>query len=138
LLGVLNPAAETPRVLLVEARDEVASAFVASLDRAGMEVLHAASESDGVTAAASSPPDLVVMDLLLVRRRRMGIVDWLRAHERLASTPLVVYTADGIESTKAGRPHGGGNLYLAERSADAEVQQRIVDLLSKITTDRYA
>jgi PAS domain S-box-containing protein len=121
-----------PRVLLIEQDPHVASAFTAALERRGMHVEHAASENDAVSRASSVQPNLVVMDLMLIRRRRMGIVDWLRGNNRLHRTPLVVYTSvDGPEQ-RAGLRSGETVLFLAERSTSSEVQARIVDLLGRI------
>jgi hypothetical protein len=73
------------------------------------------------------------MDLMLVRRRQPGIVDWLRANFRLHQTPLVVYTSVDIDPAELPRLASGETvLFLAERSTSADVQARIVDLLSKI------
>jgi CheY-like chemotaxis protein len=122
-----------PRVLLVEQDPDIAAAFTATLERRGMQVEHAASESDAVTRAGGMQPNLVVMDLMLVRRRRVGIVDWLRANGRLHRTPLVVYTSADIDPQELPRLRAGETvLFLAERSTSAEVQGRIVDLLGKI------
>ncbi|MEY9843120.1 PAS domain S-box-containing protein [Streptacidiphilus sp. BW17] len=121
-----------PRVLLVEQDPHITAAFTATLERRGMHVEHAASENDAVSRAGSVQPNLVVMDLMLIRRRRMGIVDWLRSNNRLHRTPLVVYTSvDGAEQ-RAGLRSGETVLFLAERSTSPEVQARIVDLLGKI------
>jgi hypothetical protein len=66
-------------------------------------------------------------------RRRVGIVDWLRANGRLHRTPLVVYTSADIDPQELPRLRAGETvLFLAERSTSAEVQGRIVDLLGKI------
>jgi PAS domain S-box-containing protein len=122
-----------PRVLLVEQDPDIAAAFTATLERRGMQVAHAASESDAVTQAAQLQPNLVVMDLMLVRRRRVGIIDWLRTNERLASTPMVVYTSVDMDAEELPRLRGGETvLFLAERSTNPEVQGRIVDLLGKM------
>ncbi|MFC1410932.1 PAS domain-containing protein [Streptacidiphilus sp. N1-12] len=128
-----------PRVLLVEQDPDVAAAFTATLERRGMHVVHALSENDAVEKAGSVQPNLVVMDLMLIRRRRVGIVDWLRDNNQLHRTPLVVYTSvdDGGDGTDGSRQNsrlrsGETVLFLAERSTSAEVQARIVDLLGKI------
>ena len=128
-----------PRVLLVEQDPDVAAAFTATLERRGMHVVHAVSENDAVEKAGSVQPNLVVMDLMLIRRRRVGIVDWLRDSNQLHRTPLVVYTSvdDGGEGGEGAHQNarlrsGETVLFLAERSTSAEVQSRIVDLLSKI------
>lgn len=82
-----------PRVLLIEEHAEIALALTATLERRGMQVARASTDEDAVTLAAQMRPNLVVMDLMQVRRRRAGIVDWLRANGQLNRTPLVVYTA---------------------------------------------
>jgi DNA-binding response OmpR family regulator len=122
-------------VLLVENHLPIAQAFTATLERRGMQVGHALSEADAMTLATQFHPNLVVMDLMLVRRRRQGIVDWLRANSRLDQTPLVVYTSVDIDPAELPRLASGETvLFLAERSTSTDVQDRIVDLLSKIGT----
>ncbi|MET8687662.1 PAS domain-containing protein [Streptomyces sp. NPDC004732] len=123
------------RVLLIEEHEEIALALTATLERRGMQVARAESDADAVTLAAQMRPNLVVMDLLQVRRRRAGIVDWLRANGQLNRTPLVVYTAAVDETELPKLAAGESVLFLAERSTSEEVQGRIVDLLAKIGTN---
>ncbi|MFJ6571294.1 PAS domain-containing protein [Streptomyces sp. NPDC091292] len=124
-----------PRVLLIEQHAEIALALTATLERRGMQVARAETDADAVTLAAQMRPNLVVMDLMQVRRRRAGIVDWLRANGQLNRTPLVVYTA-AVDRTELPRLAAGETvLFLAERSTSTEVQARIVDLLAKIGTN---
>lgn len=124
------------RVLLIEEHEEVATALTAALERRGLQVARAGADTDAVELATRMRPNLVVMDLMQVRRRRAGIVDWLRANGLLNRTPLVVYTATGIEPADRPRLASGESvLFLAERSTTADVQGRIVDLLAKIGTN---
>ncbi|WP_405490755.1 PAS domain-containing protein [Streptomyces sp. NBC_00096] len=124
------------RVLLIEEHDEIATALTAALERRGMQVARADADTDAVELATRMRPNLVVMDLMQVRRRRAGIVDWLRANGQLNHTPLVVYTATGIDEAELPRLASGESvLFLAERSTTADVQGRIVDLLAKIGTN---
>ncbi|WP_405770388.1 PAS domain-containing protein [Streptomyces sp. NBC_01538] len=124
-----------PRVLLIEEHAEIALALTATLERRGMQVARAASDADAVTLASQLRPNLVVMDLLQVRRRRAGIVDWLRANGQLNRTPLVVYTAAVDQADLPRLASGETVLFLAERSTSTEVQDRIVDLLARIGTN---
>ncbi|OPC82130.1 hypothetical protein B4N89_15340 [Embleya scabrispora] len=136
-LAPADSAGHASRVLLVEANPDIAAAFTASLERRGMDVVHAASESEAVSKASSVEPNLVVLDLMLVRRRRMGVVDWLRNNTRLHSTPIVVYTTlDLVEHDLHRLQTGETVLFLAERSTREDVQQRIVDLLGKIASPK--
>ncbi|MEU1817346.1 PAS domain-containing protein [Streptomyces roseifaciens] len=125
-----------PRVLLIEEQEPIALALTETLERRGMQVGRAATDAEAVTLATQLRPNLVVMDLMQVRRRRAGIVDWLRGNGLLKRTPLVVYTSAGIDPAQlTGLTAGETVLFLAERSTSAEVQGRIVDLLSKVGTD---
>ncbi|MFF1511637.1 PAS domain-containing protein [Streptomyces sp. NPDC058326] len=124
------------RVLLIEENEDIAEALAATLERRGMHVARAATDTEAVTLATGTRPNLVVMDLMQVRRRRAGIIDWLRANGQLNRTPLVVYTsADLVEEELPKLSSGETVLFLAERSNSAEVQARIVDLLAKIGTN---
>ncbi|MGW5848037.1 PAS domain-containing protein [Streptomyces sp. NPDC055254] len=124
------------RVLLIEEHDEIATALTAALERRGLQVARAGADTDAVELATRIRPNLVVMDLMQVRRRRAGIVDWLRANGQLNRTPLVVYTAAGIDAAELPRLASGESvLFLAERATTADVQGRIVDLLAKIGTN---
>ncbi|WP_405571026.1 PAS domain-containing protein [Streptomyces sp. NBC_01167] len=124
------------RVLLIEEHEEIALALTATLERRGMQVARAGADTDAVTLATQMRPNLVVMDLMQVRRRRAGIIDWLRANGQLNRTPLVVYTSAGLDRAELPRLSSGETvLFLAERSTSNEVQSRIVDLLAKIGTN---
>ncbi|MFJ4677031.1 PAS domain-containing protein [Kitasatospora sp. NPDC088783] len=121
------------RVLLVESDPEVAAALVASLERRGMHVEHAADENEAVARASSLQPNLVVLDLQRIERRNLGLLDWLRANDRLHRTPLVVYTSADLDpQARAGLRTGENVLFLAERSTTEDVQGRIVELLARI------
>lgn len=125
-----------PRVLVIEEHEEIALALTETLERRGMQVARASGDSEAVDLATRMRPNLVVMDLMQVRRRRAGIIDWLRANGRLNRTPLVVYTSAGMDEADLPRLGSGETvLFLAERSTSDEVQSRIVDLLAKIGTN---
>ncbi|UCM89199.1 PAS domain-containing protein [Streptomyces marincola] len=122
-----------PRVLLVEEQEAIAQALTASLERRGMQAAHAVSDAQAVEVAAQIRPNLVVMDLNQVRRRRAGIIDWLRVNGLLNRTPFVVYTAAELDPGQLPSLASGETvLFLAERSTNPEVQARIVDLLTRI------
>ncbi|MFC9589157.1 response regulator, partial [Streptomyces sp. NPDC056944] len=124
------------RVLLIEEHESIAEALAATLERRGMQVARAATDTEAVALATQTRPNLVVMDLMQVRRRRAGIIDWLRANGQLNRTPLVVYTsADLVEEELPKLDSGETVLFLAERANSTEVQARIVDLLAKIGTN---
>ncbi|WP_055715553.1 PAS domain-containing protein [Streptomyces torulosus] len=122
-----------PRVLLVEEQAEIAFALTALLERRGMQVVRAASDADAIMLARQMQPNLVVVNLMQVHHKRAGAVDWLRANGQPNRTPLVAYTA-GVDRADLPRLASGETvLFLAERSTSADVQTRIVNLLSRIS-----
>ncbi len=122
-----------PRVLLVEENQAIAGALSVSLERRGMQAAHAHTDAQAMEVAQQIRPNLVVMDLNQVRRRRAGIIDWLRVNGLLTRTPFVVYTAAEMDPGQLPLLASGETvLFLAERSTNPEVQARIVDLLTKI------
>jgi PAS domain S-box-containing protein len=126
LTALTPPGVRLPRVLLVEARTDLADAIAQSLEQQGMQVAHATTDAESRESAVAAPPDLVLLDLMQIRRRRVGVVDWLRDRGLLSRTPLVVYTAEGSDT------EGADSLYLTERATDSEPAGRIGDLLAKI------
>ncbi|MFC4495443.1 PAS domain-containing protein [Streptomyces ovatisporus] len=124
-----------PRVLLIEERPPVAGALAASLERRGIQVAHAPTDTDAVTIAARMRPNLVVTDLMQVHQRRAGLIDWLRSNGLLSRTPFVIYTSAGMNPAELPRLTTGETvLFLAERATSDQVQHRIVDLLTQIGT----
>jgi CheY-like chemotaxis protein len=125
-----------PRVLLVEERTPIAAALAGSLQRRGIQVAHSTNDAEAVNVAAQARPNLVVMDLMQVRQRQAGIIDWLRVNGLLSRTPFVIYTSAGMNPAELPRLASGETvLFLAERATSDEVQHRIVDLLAKISAN---
>lgn len=124
-------------MLLIEEHEEIAVALTQTLERRGMQVARASTDSEAVDLGgpdAAEPrgdgPDAGTPPT------RAGIIDWLRANGQLNRTPLVVYTSAGMDRAELPRLASGETvLFLAERSTSDEVQSRIVDLLAKIGTN---
>ncbi|MEY9859553.1 PAS domain S-box-containing protein [Catenulispora sp. GAS73] len=137
LLRALTPEqVAAPRVLLIEENPDLAASFAISLERDGMRVIQAASENDAMAAMVAEHPQLIVMDMTLVRRRRSGVVDWLRTYERLHLAPTVLYTVPASMTTDAGvlraLRSGEAVVHLVDREVGPEAAQRIGDLMGKI------
>lgn len=137
LLRALTPEqVPHPRVLLIEENPDLAAAFAVSLERDGMRVIQATTENDALSSLSAEHPQLVVMNLTLVRRRRSGVVDWLRAYERLHLAPTVLYTApvsltSDAELMRALRS-GAAAVHLTDRETGQEAANRLLDLMGKV------
>jgi len=71
-----------------------------------------------------------------VRRRRSGVVDWLRTYERLHLAPTVLYTVPATMTSDANvlraLRSGEAVVHLVDREVGPEPAQRIGDLMGKI------
>jgi CheY-like chemotaxis protein len=138
LLRALTPEQiASPRVLLLEENPDLAAAFAISLERDGMRVVQAATENDAMSALSAEHPQLVVMNLTLVRRRRSGVIEWLRAYERLHLAPTVLYTVPAgmvgdVELLHALRS-GAAAVHLTDREVGQETANRLLDLMGKVS-----
>jgi CheY-like chemotaxis protein len=134
LIGALRPAGSpTSRVLLVEDNPVLAEAMGATLERRGMQTLLSVSESEAVLRAAVAPPDLVLLDLGLRPSPRPGILDWLRAHGRLAETPVIAYTAAELHPDHETRLRRGETvLFVQARSEGRDVDERLAELVLRL------
>ena len=137
LLRALTPEqVASPRVLLLEENPDLAAAFAISLERDGMRVVQAATENDAMSALSAEHPQLVVMNLTLVRRRRSGVVEWLRAYERLHLAPTVLYTVPAGMVADTDLLHalrsGAAAVHLTDREVGPETANRLLDLMGKV------
>ncbi|OLE20978.1 MAG: hypothetical protein AUG49_23040 [Catenulispora sp. 13_1_20CM_3_70_7] len=137
LLRALTPEqVASPRVLLLEENPDLAAAFAISLERDGMRVVQAANENDAMSALSAEHPQLVVMNLTLVRRRRSGVVEWLRAYERLHLAPTVLYTVPAGMASDNDLVHalrtGAAVVHLTDREVGPEASNRLLDLVGKV------
>jgi DNA-binding NtrC family response regulator len=95
----MNRAAEhcmTGLVLVVDDRREVRELLTEELEEVGLRVVQAADGVQGWACYRRAEPDLVVTDL---RMPRSDGIDLLRRIREVASTPVIVLTAQGDVAT---------------------------------------
>jgi CheY-like chemotaxis protein/signal transduction histidine kinase len=99
--GAVRPATKEPiaaditggHVLLIE-DDEIERRRVgAALERAGFDVVLAASGQEGLTLLREGHFDAVVLDLVMPGMSGLDVLRSARADDRLANTPIVVLSA---------------------------------------------
>lgn len=100
LSRVLHAGADSARILLVEDDADLAKVILATLERAGIQVHHAATRRKALELCLSSRPDLVILDLALPDGDGYGIVDWMRQQQHLKRLPLVVYSAQDLSDAE--------------------------------------
>lgn len=82
-----------PLALIVEDEFDISIVFSRALQAAGFETEIIRSGDVALEWLSSSKPDIVILDLNLPRVTGPEILQYIRADERLAKTPVIIATA---------------------------------------------
>lgn len=112
----------------------VAQVVVAYLDRAGIAAEHAADGPTALAAAARTPPDAVVLDLMLPGMDGLEVCARLRADR--PDLPVLMLTARGEEEDRVLGLRIGADDYVVKPFSPRELVLRVRSLLRRAgTTD---
>lgn len=120
------------RVLLIEDDPAVAAGVADALTGAAHEVRHESTGADGLTAFASSPAELVVLDLGLPD---MDGTDVCRAIRATSNAPIIVISARSDEIDRVLALEMGADDYLVKPFGIRELIARIRAVSRRIVPD---
>jgi DNA-binding response OmpR family regulator len=115
-------------VLVIEDDPSARDVLQRYLQRAGIDVVEAATGPDGLEAFSRSSPDLVILDLMLPG------IDGLDLCERIRLTsdvPIMILTALGSESDRVVGLEQGADDYVVKPFSPREVTLRVQRLLQR-------
>lgn len=128
-----KPAAQL-RTLIVEDDADLAQVLITLFEQHGLEIYHATSGRDAIRLSQQINPDLLILDLVLPEGDGFTVVEWLRQHDRLRDTPLVVYSAKDLDGSERDRLRLGQTEFLGKGQVSIqEVEQRVMALLQQAT-----
>lgn len=81
------------RILTIDDDKDTRALIRFALELSGIEVDEAASASDGVSAAAHTPFDAVLLDILMPGLSGMTAFSMLRSHPRSKKMPVIILSA---------------------------------------------
>jgi two-component system, OmpR family, KDP operon response regulator KdpE len=116
------PATEGPRLLLVEDDEETRTALRRDLTARGYRVDEAPDGSAALARWDAARPDVVLLDLGLPDMDGLRV---LRAIRREATTPVLVLSARGAETTKVDALEHGADDYVTKPFGMAELHARL-------------
>ncbi|HZQ89323.1 MAG TPA: response regulator [Gaiellaceae bacterium] len=126
------------RILVVDDEPQILRALKASLRGAGYDVETAETAEGALTAAALSPPDAIILDLVLPDGRGTAVARELRTW---TSVPIIVLSVVGDESEKVAALDAGADDYVTKPFGIEELLARLraamrrVDSSSEATVD---
>ena len=119
-----------PRILLVEDDEDLSSVLVTMFERHGIDAVHASTRSAAIALSEDLLPDAVVLDLYLPDGDGFAVVESLRRDGRLASLPLIIYSAREVAA--AAREHLllGPTLFLTKgRVPPEDLEKQVLNLM---------
>ncbi|HKB10027.1 MAG TPA: response regulator transcription factor [Vicinamibacterales bacterium] len=119
------------RILVVEDDPDIASLVSRYLDKAGYISERATSGRDALTAVATRPPDLLVLDLMLPHVDGLEVCRVIRGNEATASLPIIMLTARAEESERIVGLELGADDYLPKPFSPNELVARVRALLRR-------
>ena len=141
LSKVLRVDREPSRVLLVEDDPDLAKVILATFERAGIQVHHAATQRKAMELCISSKPDLVILDVALPDGDGFGLVGWLREQQEMKNLPLVVYSARDLSEGEREKLRLGNTEFLTKaRVQPQDVETLVVSMLrhsNEVPTEPY-
>jgi signal transduction histidine kinase len=121
--------AGAPRVLVVEDNREM-NAFVAEVLGGEYAVTSVFDGEEGLAAAAASPPDLVVTDLMMPRMSGEQLVTALRGRPALEDVPVLLLSAAAESAVRTDLLRRGAQDYLLKPFSPDELCARVANLVA--------
>jgi PAS domain S-box-containing protein len=134
LKQALVKSAAQLRALIVEDDVDLAQVLITLFEQHDIETFHAISGRDAICLSQQINPDLLILDLVLPEGDGFTVVDWLRQHDRLRHTPVVVYSAKDLNASERDRLRLGQTEFLSKGQVSIqEFEQRVMALLQQVT-----
>jgi two-component system, OmpR family, KDP operon response regulator KdpE len=114
--------ADPPRILVIEDEPEIRRFLRASLAANGFSLHEAETGRGGLLLAATTPPDVVILDLGLPDLDGLAVIKELRGWSRV---PTIVLSARGQESDKIAALDAGADDYLTKPFSVGELLARL-------------
>ena len=120
-----------PRLLLVDDEPGLRTAVQAYLEDEGFQVTTAVDGLDGGDKAQQQMPDLVISDVMMPRCDGYGLVEKLRADERLGGTPVIFLTAKGMTADRTQGYLAGVDDYIPKPFDPDELVARVRNVVRR-------
>lgn len=118
------------RILVIEDNEPIRSNTLELLELAGYEVLMACNGEDGLSIAHKELPSLIICDILMPVMDGYSVLEAVRNHEPLKSTPFIFLTAFSEKSEIDKGLLMGANDYIIKPFDVDELMDKVAKLLS--------
>jgi CheY-like chemotaxis protein len=124
-------------VLVVEDDIDLARILLEFLRAYGLRPAHARDGREAVKLSQKLNPSLIILDVMLPDTDGFAVVDWLRQHDRLRDTPIMVYTARDLDDEERARLAIAPDLlFTKSRMPPEELVERVASMVGRMTWDQ--
>jgi len=117
------------RVLVIDDEPHIRRVLDAMLGKEGFEVLLALDGSEGLSVLASSPVDLVILDLVMPGPNGLEVLAKIRSRPATSATPVIILTAKGQDADREAALAGGADDFMTKPFSPKKLVSRIRELL---------
>jgi PAS domain S-box-containing protein len=117
-----------PSVLLVEDDATLLDVMAGQLSSDKVRVWKAASGHDALSIAAAAKPALIILDVGLPDIDGFALIARMRLDERLARTPVIIYTGRELSAAEIARLELGPTRYVQKSRVTGEEFQKLVQM----------
>ena len=122
----------TPRILVIEDDDAIATLIQYNLEKEGYEVAIAGDGEEGLVQTDERLPDLIVLDWMLPKVSGIEVCRRLRGRPETRNVPIIMLTARGEETDRVRGLDVGADDYLTKPFSVPELNARIRAVLRRI------
>jgi len=120
------------RILVVDDEPDVVDLVRYHLHRAGFDVLIALTGPSGLTAAAESRPDAIVLDIMLPQMTGIEVCKALRTSTQTSTIPILILTAKAEPSERIAGLELGIDDYITKPFSPRELVLRVQNVLRRL------
>ncbi|MBD2354770.1 response regulator [Tolypothrix sp. FACHB-123] len=137
LRQVVAKSSKRARILIVEDDRDLAQLLITLFERHDIETFLAQTGREAIHLSQQVNPDLLILDLILPESDGFAVVDWLKQHNQLCSTPVVVYSAKDLDESERNRLKLGHTEFLTKgRVTTQEFEHRVMELIQRMTQNQ--
>ena len=118
------------KVLIVDDEPNIVAALEFLLGRSGYEAQVATNGDEALRQVEAFRPDLVLLDVMLPNRSGYDVCQRIRERPELSAIKIVILSARGREAEVSKGLALGADLYVTKPFSNAELVERIGELLS--------
>ena len=118
------------KILVVDDEPNIVLSLEFLMKQAGFQVRTASDGEAALTAVASEPPDLVLLDVMMPRKNGYEVCQAIRANPDWKEVRIIMLTAKGREVEREKGLELGADDYITKPFSTQEVVERVRELLT--------